>query len=360
MIRKLVVMMSIVLGFALAGGLACGAYYWEWLNKPLPALMNLSAQQEQQQEQPRGLYHVKRGKSLSHIALDLHAKGVIEWPKVWVLYARANKQTAVKAGEYQLDATDTPLSILTKLVRGDVVSYSVTLVEGTTFKELMAKLHREPKLIKTLESLSSAEIVDTLNLDIQHPEGWFFPDTYQYTAGDTDKAILLRAHRAMRSTLETLWQSKAEGLPYASPYEALIMASIVEKETGVAREREEIAGVFVRRLQKRMRLQTDPTVIYGMGDAYNGNITRKDLKTPTPYNTYVIKGMPPTPIAMPGKEAIYAALNPAYGEALYFVAKGDGTHYFSATLDEHLDAVARYQKRRKANYRSAPPATTNE
>lgn len=350
MIRTLFIGLVVCFLLTLTGAAATGVYFWQWLNKPVNIEQGSSAGTFD-----ASVYQVERGKSLSHIALDLNRKGVMEWPKVWVLYARFVKQTSIKAGEYTLSPNDTPVTLLQKLVEGNVVSYSVTLVEGSTFKEAVAVLHRQDKLKKLLKGLSQQQVLEQLNLDIAHPEGWFFPDTYHYIAGDSDKDILLRAHRAMRKVLDTQWQAKAEGLPYNEAYEALIMASIVEKETGVAYEREEIAGVFVRRLQKRMRLQTDPTVIYGMGEAYNGNITRRDLKTPTPYNTYVIKGLPPTPIAMPGREAIYAALHPAHGSALYFVAKGDGTHYFSASLDEHLTAVAKYQKRRKANYRSAPP-----
>lgn len=346
--RKFIATLSLLLVFTAAVSAAVGAYFWQWLNAPI-------SYSQQYLQETNGVYRVARGSNLTQIANAMSQEQIIAWPKVWVWYARATQKTAVKVGEYTLAEADTPLVLLNRLVAGDVISYSVTLIEGSTFKEFLAALHAQEKLEKKLANKTVDQILADLNLDIQHPEGWFFPDTYNYIAGDSDADILKRAHKAMRRVLDTQWQAREQGVPYKQPYEALIMASIVEKETGVPYERDEIAGVFVRRLQKRMRLQTDPTVIYGMGENYNGNITRKDLKRPTPYNTYVIKGMPPTPIAMPGKEAIYAALHPAEGEHLYFVAKGDGTHYFSATLDEHLDAVAKYQKRRTSNYRSAPP-----
>ncbi|ABD80895.1 endolytic transglycosylase MltG [Saccharophagus degradans] len=349
--RKLIVTLSLFLAFVVVLSGAVGAYFWQWLNAPI-------AYQAQYLQSVNNVYRVERGSNLTQIANVLAREQIIEWPKVWVLYARASQKTAVKVGEYKLLAGDTPLVLLNRLVSGDVVSYSVTLIEGSTFKDFLTALHAQEKLQKTLARKTTEQILADLNLDIQHPEGWFFPDTYNYIAGDSDADILKRAHKTMRKVLDTQWQARAQNLPYTQPYEALIMASIVEKETGVPYERDEIAGVFIRRLQKRMRLQTDPTVIYGMGENYAGNITRKDLRTPTPYNTYVIKGLPPTPIAMPGKEAIYAALHPADGEHLYFVAKGDGSHYFSSTLDEHLAAVAKYQKRRTSNYRSAPPVNT--
>ncbi len=321
---------------------AVGMYAWQWLNEPQTIA-----------EEPT-VYVVERGSSLHAIARDLHQQGIIQWPKFWVVYARAFKLTAVKAGEYRLNVSESPRSILQKVNDGAVIHYPVTLIEGSRFRDFLTTLHSQKKLKSTLTLNDALEILQARGLEISHPEGWFYPDTYRYVAGDTDASILVRAYEKMTQTLAQEWLERAENLPYETPYEALIMASIVEKETGAAYERAEIAGVFVRRLQRGMRLQTDPTVIYGMGERYDGNIRRKDLRTPTPYNTYTIKGLPPTPIAMPGRAAIHAALHPAEGDTLYFVARGDGTHQFSATIEEHNRAVVKYQKRRRENYRSSP------
>ncbi|MEH6472686.1 MAG: endolytic transglycosylase MltG, partial [Halopseudomonas sp.] len=244
--------------------------------------------------------------------------------------------------------------LLQMLVQGRVRSYQVTLVEGQTVAELVAVLQAHPQLEATLQQTDPEHIAKILGI-AGSAEGWIYPDTYQFTRGTTDKQVLKRAYQAMQQLLEQEWAERAAKLPLKNAYDALILASIVEKETGAAFERPAIAGVFTRRLQKGMRLQTDPTVIYGMGERYNGNITRADLKRQTPYNTYRIKGLPPTPIANPGRAAIHAALNPEAGKALYFVAKGDGSHQFSATLSEHNRAVTRFQRhKRRQNYRSAP------
>jgi len=296
------------------------------------------------------------GDTLSKVAYSLASNGVLLHPKILTLYARFTQQTRVNIGEYRVQTQMSPVDLLALLQSDAVIEYTVTFVEGKTFKEFLAALANEPKITHTFAGKSIAEVMADLGLSISHPEGWFFPDTYFYTEGTTDKAILIRAHRRMQQVLESQWQQRApKGLPYNSAYKALIMASIVEKETGDPSERAQIAGVFVRRLQKGMRLQTDPTVIYGLGERYKGNIRRRHLSEPTPYNTYVINGLPPTPIAMPGEDAIHAALHPAPGSALFFVAKGNGSHYFSATLAEHNKAVRRYQiEKRSSNYRSAP------
>lgn len=291
------------------------------------------------------------------VARDLEGEGILDHGRLLTLYARLSRQDAVRAGEYRLEAGDSPATLLTKLLRGEVVTYQATLVEGWTFNDALAYLQAQPKLTKALGTDEALEaFIGELDLPGDHPEGWFFPDTYRYVAGNSERDILLQAHRRMRDVLEAEWTKRMGELPYSSSYEALVMASIVERETGVPEERGQIAGVFVRRLEQNMRLQTDPTVIYGLADQYDGNLRRSHLSERNPYNTYVIKGLPPTPIALPGQEAIHAALHPEEGDALYFVAKGDGSHQFSATLEEHNRAVQNYQVRRRAqDYQSSPP-----
>jgi len=327
----------------LAGVLGLGAYGYHWLHAPLTL-------------PEEGLnYELERGRSLNHLTRDLAERGVLEHPRLLRLYARVTEQSRVQAGEYHFPAGLTPRTLLAHLAEGRVVLHQVTLVEGWTYRQALAALHANDAIENRLEGLSQQEQLDRLGLDIEHPEGWFFPDTYRYVRGTSDVELLRRAHTAMASELERLWEARIPDLPYENPYEALIMASIVERETGAPWERERIAGVFVRRLEIGMRLQTDPTVIYGMGDDYRGRITRSDLRTPTPYNTYTNHGLPPTPIALAGREAIAAALNPADGTELYFVARGDGTHVFSDTLEEHNRAVREFQLRRREDYRSTPP-----
>ncbi|WP_370978836.1 endolytic transglycosylase MltG [Agaribacterium sp. ZY112] len=295
---------------------------------------------------------IERGESLYSLAYRLQEANILKWPRIWVHYAKFKKRAFINAGEYRLDALESPLSLLDKFQSADVIQYSITFVEGMSADDALNVLRTEKRLKKHIPRDIQLEQASDLGLDVAFLEGWMFPDTYAYSLGDSDLAVLQRAVKKMQRVLEEEWANRAEGLPYATAYEALIMASIVEKETGAPQEREEIAGVFVRRLQKNMRLQTDPTVIYGMGDDYSGNITRADLRKKTAYNTYRINGLPPTPIALPGRAAIHAALHPAEGDSLYFVAKGDGTHYFSSSLEEHNKAVRRYQYKRKSNYRS--------
>lgn len=264
--------------------------------------------------------------------------------------------SVLQVGEYQLEPGMTAQELLLRLNAGEVLRRSVTLVEGWNFQQVRQQLARAERLQQTLDPKASNEDVMTaLGLEGIHPEGRFFPDTYQYTYGMSDRDILLRAYQRMEEVLAEVWQERSDDLPIDTPYEALILASIIEKETGVPRERGEIAGVFTRRLRIGMRLQTDPTVIYGMGENYEGNIRRSDLRQPTAYNTYTIDGLPPTPIAMPGRGALEAAVNPQQGSSLYFVARGDGSHVFSDSLREHNQAVREYQIRRRAeNYRSSP------
>ena len=308
-------------------------------------------------EQPVN-YQLKPGTSLSRVADELYQLQVINHPHWWRLYARFTGQAAkIQAGEYRIEPGSSHHQLLDDMVKGRVQVYQITLVEGWNFNQVRAALARQDKLEGVTGTLSDAEIMTQLGESGRHPEGLFFPDSYRYSLGMSDLDILRIAREKMQRVLAEEWQAKSEGLPYDDPYQALVMASIVEKETGVAYERPDIAGVFVRRLQKGMRLQTDPTVIYGLGDSYQGNLRRKHLKQPTPYNTYVIKGLPPTPIAMPGRAAIHAALHPRSGSSLYFVAKGDGSHAFSDTLEQHNKAVRKYQiEQRLLNYRSRPSA----
>lgn len=295
-----------------------------------------------------------KGQAVTIFFRNLNRQGVIDdsrWISLYTKLSGVGRQA--KAGEYELTADMSALDILYLLISGKGVQYNVTLVEGHNIRDTLSRLQNTEKLRYDLPT-DWREIMPFLGLE-GHPEGKFFPDTYSFTAGTRASEILARAQMRLERVLAEEWQKKADDLPYKNKYEALIMASIVEKETAVPEEREQIAGVFVRRLQKRMRLETDPTVIYGMGEKYQGNIRRKDLRTKTPYNTYRIKGLPPTPIALVGREAIHAALHPADGEALYFVAMGDGRHYFSSTLAEHNKAVREYQiLKRKKEYRSTP------
>ncbi|WP_041523176.1 endolytic transglycosylase MltG [Gilvimarinus agarilyticus] len=297
-------------------------------------------------------YELKPGSTLSGAATDMANRGILEHPRILTLYARFSGQSEVRAGDYMLEPGMTPRQFMKMLNTGNVVSYTVTLIEGWTFAQAVQALADAERVEAQLAGQSLKAQLALLDLPIEHPEGWFFPDTYHYTGGTTDVAILQRAYRKMRQTLDELWPGRDPNLPYQTPYEALTMASIVERETGASWERRKIAGVFVRRLENNMRLQTDPTVIYGMGDRYQGKIGRADLQRPTPYNTYTIHGLPPTPIALPGGEAVYASLHPDPGSELYFVAKGDGTHVFSDTLEAHNEAVRQYQIQRRAGYRS--------
>jgi len=289
-------------------------------------------------------YTIKPGMNLKLISEDLVQQGILKHPYYFMLEGRLQgTDSQIKAGEYLLQPGTTQHQLLEQFEAGKVVQHSLALIEGWSYKEIMTAVSSNEVLIKTLPDTDSKTVMSVLGYPDVHPEGRFFPDTYHFPSGMTDVEFLQRAYEKMLEILDEEWQQKSEGLPYKSDDEALIMASIIEKETAVASERTVIAGVFVRRLQKGMKLQTDPTVIYAMGDDYRGNIRRKDLKTDSPYNTYVYAGLPPTPIALPGVEAIHAALHPEQGETLYFVAKGDGSHHFSKTLKEHNRAVAKYQ-----------------
>ncbi len=291
---------------------------------------------------------IDKGDSFNQITDKLLIQNV-DFKPFWfkVIAVQENASKKLKTGEYELAPGLTLPEILALFVQGKTRQYAITFPEGWSFKEILQEVKSNPGLEHTLHDVDNEALMLQLGADIKHPEGMFFPDTYFFEKHTTDVALLKRAYDKMQLVLKQEWRHKIESLPFKTAYEALILASIVEKETGVVTERPLIAGVFIRRLQTGMLLQTDPTVIYGMGENYQGNINYKDLKTETPYNTYVIKGLPPTPIAMPGRDAIYAALHPDSSNTLYFVARGDGTHEFSATLKDHNLAVDSFQRKKK-------------
>ncbi len=293
------------------------------------------------------VFLIRSGSNIKTIAQDLTREGIIEDPWLFILLARLKGvETSVRAGEYRIEAEQSPDDLLETFTRGSSIQYSLTVIEGWTFRQMLDALAADPILEQTLGDRSDAEIMSLLGRPGEHPEGRFFPDTYRFPKGTSDVDFLRRAYQVMESHLEREWNQRDPDLPLANSYEALILASIIEKETAVGFERPLIAGVFVERLRRNMRLQTDPTVIYGIGAGFDGDIRFRDLKADTPYNTYLHAGLTPTPIALPGLESIRAALHPARTDALYFVSKGDGTHHFSATLEEHNAAVRRYQLKR--------------
>jgi UPF0755 protein len=291
---------------------------------------------------------ISRGSSFKSIIGELRRRGLsTASPWYWRLLAEQMRVAGkLHAGEYALEPGITPRQLLVDMAAGKVLQRNFTIVDGWTFAELRQALARAEKLNHDSAGLDGAAIMRKIGAGGEAPEGRFLPETYAYVKGDSDLDILRRAHVAMVKTLAGLWAGRAKDLPLTTPYEALILASIVEKETGLPAERAQIAGVFVRRLQDHMLLQTDPSVIYGMGASYAGNIRKSDLSTDTPYNTYTRPGLPPTPIALPGKLAIEAALHPAGGDALYFVARGDGGHVFASSLAEHNRNVDCYQRKR--------------
>jgi len=321
-------------------------YGWHLMEEQMQASLPLNEERTLQ---------VRSGTSFNQLIRQLQQEGLVGNTELVRLYARLNPEiTAIRAGEYRLQPGQSLLQLLDRMGRGDVVRHHFTLVEGHTYKDVLLALSADDRITQTLDEISDEALMESLGSPDVAPEGMFLAETYQFQRNDRDIDLLRRAHRDLMTFLEQQWEARDESLPYASPYEALIMASIIEKETGVPEERAKIAGVFVRRLEIGMRLQTDPTVIYGMGDAYEGRIRRADLQRPTPYNTYTINGLPPTPISLVGREAIVAAFNPEPGNWLYFVAKGDGTHQFSRTLQEHNAAVRQYQLNRRSDYRSSP------
>ena len=343
MLRGLIIA-TVTLLLALA--LGAGAFQW-WVKDSLRRPLML----------PEGDSHVlmvERGSSLYAVARRIHAQGLTSSPLPLQLYGRLAVTGAIHAGEYRLTAGDTPLDLLDKLLRGDVVLHRVTFPEGRTVAQWLEIIAAHPVLSAHPPEMADLEALVAESGETA-VEGWFFPDTYVFPRDRRALDIFRQAHQRMRAVLDEEWRQRQAGLPLASPYDALILASIVERETGAPWERGEIAGVFVRRLDKGMRLQTDPTVIYGLGERFEGNLTRAHLQEDTDFNTYRITGLPPTPIANPGRQAIHAALNPEDGTSLYFVAKGDGSHQFSDTLQQHNRAVREYQLTRREGYRSSPP-----
>lgn len=304
---------------------------------------------------------IESGSTLNSNAAAWEKEGWLPSALLLRIQARVlDQQHVLKAGEYDVPAALTGPELLNWFTSAKPVTYRVSLIEGTQLTDALGALKVATRLTQDIEPLTPESVSALLGIK-GNPEGWLYPDTYVYQSGEKVSAVLQQAYDRMNRQLAKAWAERDEELPYKVPYEALIMASIVEKETAVVAERPEIAGVFVRRLQRKMRLETDPTVIYGMGDTYKGNIRKKDLlNRKNPYNTYRIKGLPPTPIALAGRAALDAALNPADGKALFFVAKGDGSHQFSATLKEHNKAVYQYQiKGRKKNYRSTPASSSS-
>lgn len=332
------IFVSLVLLALLAVGAAAGWMYFFSQTKITPPLAQPTADKK-----PAFEFTVKPGTSLIALSRQFVAQGLLPEPHSLVWLAKLRKKTEIHAGSYRLTGPITPDALLDKLVNGDVIPIAITFVEGSTFKQMLEIIAVHPSIKSTLQNVPTAKILSLVGATETHPEGLFFPDTYQFASGTTDVDVLKRAYQTMQKRLGDAWEKRVEKLPYKTPYEALIMASIIEKETGKAFERPEIGAVFINRLRTPMRLQTDPTVIYGIGDKYDGNIRKRDLTTDTIYNTYTRDGLPPTPIAMPGQGSLDAALNPAVSDKLYFVGKGDGTHYFSRSLEEHNRAVQKYQ-----------------
>lgn len=284
--------------------------------------------------------------SLTRVARQMQGAGVLQHPWIFVQLARImGKSQSIKAGNYEISAPLTPLQLLAKITEGDYSQSGIKFIEGWTFSQARRALNDNPALRHDSKDLSDLEILQRIGATEHSPEGLFYPDTYYFARGQSDLLVLQRAYKLLKPKLAAAWEKRDANLPFTDPYQGLILASIVEKETGKSSDRAMIAAVFVNRLKIGMRLQTDPSVIYGLGDKFDGNLRRRDLLADQPYNTYTRTGLPPTPIAMPSMESIMAALHPASSSALYFVAKGDGTSQFSSSLEEHNRAVNRYQKK---------------
>ncbi|KGA03036.1 BCR, YceG family protein [Cobetia amphilecti] len=331
MIMRVFKILLMLVVLAVAAGVV-GFRYWQ-----AQLLSPLAIEKEQ-------LFEVPKGASLTRVVSELESQGIIEasWPyKVW---SRLEPEAVngLRAGEFRLTPGLNGRELVALLSSDDVVSYTLTVPEGWTFAQMRTAMDASPKLEHTTRDMSDEELMAAVGAEGEKPEGRFFPDTYRYHKGVSDLSLYKQAYSRMSKTLEEVWAGRDDDLPITSAYEALIMASLIERETGAPEERDEIAGVFKRRMERGMRLQTDPTVIYGLGKDYDGSLSRADLRKATPWNTYVITGLPPTPIAMPGRAALEAAVHPKEGDTYYFVAKGEGKHHFSRTLREHNNAVRRY------------------
>ncbi|HEY0665338.1 MAG TPA: endolytic transglycosylase MltG [Gallionella sp.] len=325
--RKLVISLLVLAMFALSG-----AGYYAYRPMPLPTTPFE--------------FELKRGDNLKSVARQLQQAGLLDqdWAFVW-LTRLLGKSSQIKAGYYAIQRPVSPLELLEIFHKGEVIQRKLSVIEGWTFRQFRDELNANPDLMHVTASLTDAEILQRIGASETHPEGLFFPDTYRFAAGTRDLLIFKRAYQNMQHRLQSEWNKRDPDLPLQTPYQALILASIVEKETGAPSDRAMIAAVFVNRLRKGMRLQTDPTVIYGMGEAFDGNLRKRDLLADTPYNTYTRHGLPPTPIALPGQAALQAALHPARTGALYFVASGNGNSHFSSSLVEHNRAVDQFQKK---------------
>lgn len=329
MIRKL-----IALGLFVMAALAAG-FYW-YVSSPLSLISE------------RVEFHIMPGSGMRAAANDIQGAGVSVRPWALIVLGKLLRaETSIKAGSYEITRGVTTLELLRKLTRGDVSQAEMVFIEGWTFRQMRERLDAHPDVRHDTKGLPEAEVMRLVGATRNVAEGLFFPDTYLFAKRSRDVDILARAYRAMERHLAREWETRAVGLPFADPYQALTLASIVEKETGRVQDRPLIAAVFINRLRQGMLLQTDPTVIYGIGEKFDGNLRKRDLLQDTPYNTYVRAGLPPTPIAMPGLASLQAALHPAPSQALYFVARGDGSSHFSRTLEEHNQAVNRYQKSAK-------------
>ena len=327
LIQKLFALLLLVVG------VVAGAFFY-WANEPL---IEAGAKPIE--------FTIQAGSGVRSAMRQVNQAGVPAEPLLLEVLARGSgRANRIKAGSYRLAAGSSPLALLQMIVRGDTIQESITIIEGWTFAQMRALVSKHEGLKKDAQAMEDTQLLARLGADYPYAEGLFYPDTYKFSRGSSDLQIFEQAHGRMKKMLDEEWAKRVEDLPYKTPYEALIMASIIEKETGTPSERDQIAAVFVNRLKRGMLLQTDPTVIYGMGANFDGNIRKQDLLTDTPYNTYKRAGLPPSPIALPGRAALQAALNPAKTNDLYFVARGDGTSQFSENLADHNKAVNQYQR----------------